>query len=319
MPPPPPEAADLPWLDYTGQPTYEILAASRTHRIDSILCALEQGLLLRQSRNGKRGTTPEERLFLSVMALDREVNNGGYSQFFCNSSRQYVPIIVAALNQINCSKTAALTQKAIDTLGFPPGHRITPADARRVALPPNSKRDRKLDSLDNRFYRLNEIDAKLFAFTEANAHRFRLEPVDDVPPPPKLLHFGPPLLDLSADTTERNVANSTVTEMFSAAYLMLFERSLRSDDLPACQSCAESALDLCWKESKHCELHFQWVEKLIAAAQYLRRLATDDAPSSEFIRNRITYWANKIGPHAAILPESAQLLRTLTTATPSAG
>jgi hypothetical protein len=38
---------------------------------------MEEGILLRQSKNGKRGTTAVERIFLSVMALDREVNNGG--------------------------------------------------------------------------------------------------------------------------------------------------------------------------------------------------------------------------------------------------
>src|SRR5579862_5181542 len=67
----------IPWLDYEGQDTAQILACKGTHRIDSLLCALEQAIQLRQSRNPDAGTTPEEHTLLAIMALQREVNNGG--------------------------------------------------------------------------------------------------------------------------------------------------------------------------------------------------------------------------------------------------
>ncbi|MGI9318380.1 MAG: DMP19 family protein, partial [bacterium] len=47
----------------------------------------------------------------------REVGNGGYSQFFYNSSVEYAPIIVDSLRAIGCNEIADLTQKAIELLG----------------------------------------------------------------------------------------------------------------------------------------------------------------------------------------------------------
>src|SRR5580704_2404929 len=113
-----PKKDKIPWLDYTGQDTAEILGCKATHRIDSLLCALEQAIQLRQSRFPAIATTPEERVLLAIMALQREVNNGGYHQFFLNSSRQYAMTVVSALESIGCDTVAALTQAAIEALNL---------------------------------------------------------------------------------------------------------------------------------------------------------------------------------------------------------
>lgn len=44
------------------------------------------------------------------------MNNGGYSQFFINSSCEFTPIIVESLLRINCPKTAGATKRAIEAL-----------------------------------------------------------------------------------------------------------------------------------------------------------------------------------------------------------
>jgi len=44
------------------------------------------------------------------------VNNGGYDQFFTNSSREFASTIVDSLQHIGCKKTADITQKAIKAL-----------------------------------------------------------------------------------------------------------------------------------------------------------------------------------------------------------
>src|SRR2546430_12552301 len=93
----------IPGLDYTGQDTTQILACKGTHRIDSLLSALEQAIELRQKQIPAVATTPEEETLLAVMALQREVNNGGYHQFFVNSSRKYAVTVVPALESIGCS------------------------------------------------------------------------------------------------------------------------------------------------------------------------------------------------------------------------
>src|SRR5207248_5032519 len=133
-----------------GQDTAEILACKSTHRIDSLLCALEQALQLRQSRFPDIATTPEEHTLLAIMALEREVNNGGYHQFFVNSSCQYALTVVPALESIGCGTTAALTQRALDALSL---HPLTLKAIENSIFKPNPERDRALDALDQQFYK----------------------------------------------------------------------------------------------------------------------------------------------------------------------
>ncbi len=59
----------------------------------------------------------EERIVFAVEALEREVNNGGYCQFFGNSSREFAPSIADALLRIGCPGTARITRKAIEAVG----------------------------------------------------------------------------------------------------------------------------------------------------------------------------------------------------------
>jgi hypothetical protein len=54
---------------------------------------------------------------LAVEALEREVNNGGYSQFFTNSSGEFAPEIVDSLNRIGCPVTAGITVDALGAIG----------------------------------------------------------------------------------------------------------------------------------------------------------------------------------------------------------
>jgi len=172
----------IPWLDYTGQDTAQILACKSTHRIDSLLCALEQAIELRQNRNPEVTTTPDEDTLLAIMALQREVNNGGYHQFFANSSSKYALTIVAALESIGCDATATLTQKAIDALGVRP---LTAHAIEASVLKPDRKRDRALNALDKQFYKIFEIEPKLFSFVESRPQAFILEKVTVAPKPPK--------------------------------------------------------------------------------------------------------------------------------------
>lgn len=105
-----------PWLDYAGQTTSELIACKNTHSIASLLCAFEWGIQAKVGPGGEEELTKDERLVLAVMALQREVNNGGYSQFFTNSSRRFVPIIVDSLRRIGCVRTGPITTRAITAL-----------------------------------------------------------------------------------------------------------------------------------------------------------------------------------------------------------
>jgi len=78
--------------------TEQLLALEGKYRIESPVHAFEQGISQKAEREGRQSLTEEERIVLAVEALEREVNNGGYDQFFVNSSREFARIIVGALH-----------------------------------------------------------------------------------------------------------------------------------------------------------------------------------------------------------------------------
>jgi hypothetical protein len=322
--------AKLPWLDYTGQTTAELIAAKNSHRIDSLMCAIEQGIQLKQQQRGQRSLTAAERLLLAVMALDREVNNGGYRQFFQNSS-QFAPGIVDSLRRIGCDATAAVTAKAIAALGLPAVSAKSIAEAMRTKDP---KRDRALQSCDKQFYRLREIEPRLFGFVEAHQHEIRLEKVS-IPPPRRETAGHPnigqlfvhlkftPSTDRSLEgvrrlaeelAAERSIP-ATGAEVEGAAVLYLFARLLRAGDLALCEPLASRAFELTREETIHSILHRKWVCQLISASQaeradastlaYLDYLKGSD-PSALSTRNRIQFWAELLQAHPGALPRSIQ-------------
>lgn len=323
----------IPWLDYTGQDTAEILACKETHRIDSLLCAFEQAIGLRHARNPELATTPEEHTLLSIMALKREVNNGGYHQFFVNSSRQYALTIVSALETIGCDTTAALTQKALDALSL---HPLTLKAIEDSIFRPNPERDQALDALDQEFYRLSEIEPRLFAFVESRRHAFALGKMSVAPRPPErgnhnLIKLGvglefAPQPDLTFDVVRKLAAEIAIqqeiepaeAELDGAAYLFLFKSFLKLGDMESCETFAAPAFDLTREDTGHCVCLRQWVEKLIERSnfaradqvtlQYLEYLGGDDT-SHRFIRNRIKFWADPLRKHSAELPRSSEFFR----------
>src|SRR5579862_1936019 len=175
----------LPFFRYSGQTTAEILASKDTCSIASLLYALEEGILVRCSESGRTDCTTAEHLLLATLALEREVNNGGFAQFFLNSSRQYAPEIVGYLNRINCTKTAALAKRAIDCIALATGGHVTPDTVRAAIAREDAARDRQLNELDQEFYRLSEIEENLFRFAEEHADSFHLERRKVAPPEPK--------------------------------------------------------------------------------------------------------------------------------------
>jgi len=57
--------------------------------------------------------TESQRTVLFVENLEREINNGGFNQFFFNSSGNFTHETIAALKTIKAFKTAAIVSKSI--------------------------------------------------------------------------------------------------------------------------------------------------------------------------------------------------------------
>jgi hypothetical protein len=156
---------------YSGQSTDQLLSLGGEYRTDSLVLAFEQAISQKAEREGVKNLTEEERIVLAVEALEREVNNGGYDQFFVNSSREFAPTVVGALQRIGCKKTATITQRAIKALDVAD---LTSEAIEAAMAAEDEGRLAKLNRCDDSYYKSAEpIAERLFAFIKANKGAIR--------------------------------------------------------------------------------------------------------------------------------------------------
>lgn len=153
---------------YGGQTTEELLALEDKYRIDSLVLAFEEAI------GRKTGPiTDEERYVLAVEALERQVNNGGYSQFFFNSSNEYAGVAEEALRAIGCPKTAEITHDAISALALK--GELTPERMVEVVHPDNEAVLEALSPCDDRYFSNDEAIAdRLFEWIRQNRAAIRV-------------------------------------------------------------------------------------------------------------------------------------------------
>lgn len=163
----------LRWLDaYSGQTVDQLIALEGTHRIDSLVLAFEQAMDQKAARVGAAMLTEEEIVILAVEALEREVNNGGYGQFFVNSSNEYASTIVNALHRIGCPRTAEITAKAVQIVQQIP---ITRDEIDGGTWEDNDYRSALLAACNRLYFEGTEnIEVSLFTFIKVN--RANIEP-----------------------------------------------------------------------------------------------------------------------------------------------
>lgn len=166
---------ELKWLEeYAGQTTGELISLESEYRADSLVLAFEQALEHKAAKAGMDGLSDEECVVLAIEALEREVNNGGYEQFFFNSSNEFAPIMVDALNRIGCSETAAITQRAIDALGI---EGTITVDAIECAMEEDDEdRDDRLNECDDQYYeKAGDLAGPLLEFIKNNSDKINLK------------------------------------------------------------------------------------------------------------------------------------------------
>jgi hypothetical protein len=163
------------WLEgYSGESVDQLIDLASEYRIDSVVVALEQALLERAERFGLACLSEAERTVLAVEALEREVNNGGYHQFFLNAA-EHAPEIVAGLERAICPLTAEISQSAIGHLGL--RQPFTPEQVHETLEQDLEGRliDVLSDQCDQRYYNSGEpIEDRLFAYVCANRHAIQL-------------------------------------------------------------------------------------------------------------------------------------------------
>lgn len=146
-----------------------MIAKADRYRTDSIVLAFEKAVRQKQKR---MPISREESFIVAVEELEREVNNGGYHQFFLNDPDQ-AAVIVPALTAIGCPKTAAITQRAIDALGIKGDLTVEAVEA---AVGGDFDRlSAALDPCDTDYYRYEEpIADRLFGWIKRNRERIQI-------------------------------------------------------------------------------------------------------------------------------------------------
>jgi hypothetical protein len=114
---------------------------------------------------------------LAVEEMEREVNNGGFSQFFTNSSARFASVIAPSLKLIDCPKSAEICTSAVATLSLPAtfDEEVVRAAAENL----DDEHLERLNALDAEYFSNDEgadegIARKLFEYVEAHQGEIRI-------------------------------------------------------------------------------------------------------------------------------------------------
>ena len=115
-----------------------------------------------------------ERTIFVTQALESEVNNGGFIQFFDNACGAFADETVPAFRRIGAEKTASICEKALEALGqaLP-----TNWEERRALLDKivDDRVGELLEACDEAFYEYpDDLEALNVAYMKKNAEHFDL-------------------------------------------------------------------------------------------------------------------------------------------------
>jgi hypothetical protein len=116
--------------------------------------------------------TIPQKVFSSVWAVESEVNNGGFSQYFLNSSAETASFVAEALDSIGAPRTADICRRAV-ACAFPAGLPPAPEAISSAAADfPDEALD-ELGALDAEFFAYpHDLTDLLFAYVSAHPEEF---------------------------------------------------------------------------------------------------------------------------------------------------
>ena len=122
-----------------------------------------------------------QKVFSAIWAVESEVNNGGFAQYFFNDSRESAGFVVDALETIGAPQTADICRRAI-AAAFPDG---LPASEEAIGSAASDFSDEVVDvleNLDQKFFSYpHDLTDLLFAFVFAHPEEFgKIPKPDDV-------------------------------------------------------------------------------------------------------------------------------------------
>lgn len=104
---------------------------------------------------GFEALNDKELAIYTIWWLEAEVNNGGFYQYFWNSTGDHAEVALNSLDKIGATRTASLLRQAMDIAfgGVPPTSRLDRQN--KLEVDEDAKMD-KLGELDSEFYRYSE-------------------------------------------------------------------------------------------------------------------------------------------------------------------
>jgi hypothetical protein len=114
-----------------------------------------------------------EKNIVYIEELEREVNNGGFSQYFFNSSGDFAKETLNALNTIGSKIFLEILESAVNN--FPDGIVPIDRDERQEILAELEEKDEELwEEMDNKFYKYEEdIYELMIEYIKENINDFR--------------------------------------------------------------------------------------------------------------------------------------------------
>jgi hypothetical protein len=120
-----------------------------------------------------------QKVFSAIWALESEVNNGGFSQYFLNDSSETAGFVVEALETIGAPKTAEISRRAISA-AFPDGLPDDPEQISAAAEELSDDIGDQLGELDSEFVQYpHNLTELLFAFVSKYPEEFGALPKPD--------------------------------------------------------------------------------------------------------------------------------------------
>ncbi len=137
---------------------------------NGILCALSGSDKTSFGRDDFDKQSIPQKVFSSIWALEAEVNNGGFSQYFLNNSCETAGFVAEALERIGAPRTADICRRAI-FCAFPDG---LPSNADEISSADFSdETEDRLSALDNEFFQYpHDLTELLFAYVSKHPEEF---------------------------------------------------------------------------------------------------------------------------------------------------
>jgi hypothetical protein len=146
---------------------------------NTILIELSESEQTRFGKEDFQTQSVPQKVFSSIWAVESEVNNGGFSQYFQNSSAETAPFVVEALSIIGAPGTARICNRAI-ACAFPAGLPATPEAISSAAESLPDDVVNELEVFDGEFMKYpHDLTELLFAYVSRHPEEFGPVPDPD--------------------------------------------------------------------------------------------------------------------------------------------